>query len=273
MPNASPAHRIAARLRQTEEPSERAERAEREWWQLINAFNEALTARGQQVAWERWRTGHAGHIAARFLPRALVDIEPDPARIALFLPFSGRLANAGETVRDGFLSAYFLAGAASRQSIHVYDTAEATIAALYRQALEDGADIIVGPLSKENAADMWALRPTVPTLILNTVAVGEKKRAHPLQFALTVEDEARAIANRVAADGRRRVIVLRSAENWTARALAVLSEHLAPDARSEATAKARGEEQRPVPRSGGAANATGAFRRVSGGSRYHLRRG
>ena len=242
-----PAHRIAAHLRQTEEP---AERAEREWWQLINAFNEALTTRGQQVAWERWRTGHAGHIAARFLPRALVDIDPGPARIALFLPFSGRLANAGETVRDGFLSAYFLAGAASRQSIHVYDTAEATIAALYQLALEDGADVIVGPLSKENAADMWVLRPTVPTLILNTVAVGEKKRAHPIQFALTVEDEARAIANRVAADGRRRVIVLRSGDNWSARALAVLSERLAPGARTEANAKARGEGPQPVPPAG-----------------------
>ncbi len=242
-----PSHRIAARLRQTEEPSEHAERA---WWQLINAFNEALTARGQQTAWERWRTGNPGHIAARFLPRALVDIEPGPARIALFLPFSGRLKDAGEIVRDGFLSAYFLAGAASGQSIHVYDTAEGSIAALYQQALEDGADVIVGPLSKDNATDMWALGPTVPTLILNTVAVAEKKRAHPLQFALTVEDEARAIANRVAADGRRRVIVLRSAENWTARAFAVLSEHLAPGARSEATAKARGEEQRPVPPTG-----------------------
>ena len=241
------AHRIAARLRQTEEP---AERAEREWWQLINAFNEALTTRGQHVAWERWRTGHPGHIAARFLPRALVDIDPGPARMALFLPFSGRLANAGETVRDGFLSAYFLAGAASRQSIHVYDTAEATIAALYQQALEDGADVIVGPLSKENAADMWALRPTVPTLILNTVAVGEKKRAHPIQFALTVEDEARAIATRVAADGRRRVIVLRSGDNWSARAFAVLSERLAPGARTEAAAKARGEGQQPVPPAG-----------------------
>ena len=231
-----PAHRIAGRLRQTNEPSERA------WWQLLNAFNEALTAWGQQAAWERWRTGHRGHIAARLLPRALVDMPPGPARIALFLPFSGRLANAGEIVRDGFLSAYFLAGAASRQSIHVYDTAEGSIAALYQQALEDGADFIVGPLSKDNAADMWALDPTLPTLVLNTVTVAENKRARPIQFALTVEDEARAIANRVAADGRRRVIVLRTAENWTARAFTVLSEHLA-----EATGRAHGEGPQPVP--------------------------
>ena len=242
-----PSHRIAARLRQTEEPSGHAERA---WWRLVNAFNEALTARGQQTAWERWRTGHPGHIAARFLPRALVDIEPGPARIALFLPFSGRLEDAGEIVRDGFLSAYFLAGATSRQSIHVYDTAEGSIAALYQQALEDGADVIVGPLSKDNAADMWSLGPTVPTLILNTVAVAQKKRAHPIQFALTVEDEARAIAQRVAADGRRRVIVLRTAENWTARAFTVLSEHLPPVARSETTAKVRGDEQRTLPPTG-----------------------
>lgn len=216
-----PGHRLTDRLRRADEPSKRA------WWQLIQAFNEALTTQEQQTGWEHWRTRHPEHVAARFRPSALVDIDPGPARIALFLPFSGFLANAGETVRDGFLSAYFVSGAPSRQSIHIYDTAAASVAALYQQALEDGADAIVGPLSKENAADLWALDPTVPTLTLNTVAARKQGRSHPIQFALTVEDEARAIAKRVVADGRRRVIVLRSGENWTARAFTVLSEHLA----------------------------------------------
>ena len=222
-----PGHRLAARLRQAEEPSESA------WWQLIKTFNGALTAREQQVGWEHWRTRHPEHVAARFYPSALVDIDPGPARIALFLPFSGLLASAGETVRDGFLSAYLVSGAPSRQSIRIYDTATASVSALYRQALEDGADAIVGPLSKENTADMWALDPTVPTLTLNTVAARDQERSHPIQFALTVEDEARAIAKRVLADGRRRVIVLRSGENWTTRAFTVLSEHLASGSPAE----------------------------------------
>lgn len=218
-----PGHRITDRLRQAGSPSERV------WWRLIQAFNEALTIRQQQAAWERWRTRNRGHVAARFLPRTLFDAGQGPRNIALFLPFSGLLANAGETVRDGFLSGYFLSGAASRQSIQVYDTAAAPMHALYQQALGDGADAIVGPLSKEKVADMWALAPSVPTVALNTVAAPGATRSHPIQFALTVEDEARAIARRVAADGRHRVIVLRSGENWTGRALAVLSEHLAPD--------------------------------------------
>ena len=225
-----PGHRIAARLRQVGESSERA------WWQLVDAFNAALTTRGQQDAWERWRTRHPAHVAARFLPRTFVEIDAGPARIALFLPFSGRLANAGETVRDGFLSAYFLSRAGSRQSIRVFDTATESIGALYRQALQDGADFIVGPLSKENAADLWAIDPNVPTLTLNTVAASTNDRAHPIQFALTVEDEARTIAQRVMADGRRRVIVLRSGENWTARAYRVISTLLASGENSSAGA-------------------------------------
>ena len=211
------------RLRRVDEPSERA------WWQLIDEFNETLTTGGQQDVWERWRTRYPDHVAARYLPRTFVAVDPGPARIALFLPFSGRLASAGETVRDGFLSAYFLSRARSRQSIRIYDTASESIGALYRQALKDGADFIVGPLSKENAADMWAINPTVPTLTLNTVAAPTKDRARPIQFALTVEDEARAIAQRVMADGRHRVIVLRSGENWTARAYGVLSDLLASE--------------------------------------------
>ena len=232
-----PGHRLTAHLRRTEEPPERA------WWQLIQAFNEGLTAEQQQTGWEHWRTRHPKHVAARFHPSALVDIDPGPARIALFLPFSGLLANAGETVRDGFLSAYFVSGAASRQSIHIYDTATVPVAALYQQALEDGADAIVGPLSRENAADMWALDPTVPTLTLNTVAARDRGRSHPIRFALTVEDEARAIAKRVVADGRRRVIVLRSGENWTARAFTALSEHLASGSPTRLSTGSRLERQ------------------------------
>ena len=231
-------HRVTVHLRRVLQPSERA------WWQFISAFNDALTTAAQQIAWERWRGANPGHIAARLLPPILVEPDPGPARIALLLPFSGHLKNAGETVRDGFLSAYFLSGAASRQSIHVYDTTAASIAALYRQALDDGADAIVGPLSKEHAADMFALAPTVVTLILNTVG-GAEKRAHPMRFALTVEDEARAIATRMDVDGRRRVIVLRSAENWTARAFGVLSDHLAHDTRSEAFTGPAAEGRQP----------------------------
>ena len=217
-----PGHRVAGRLREAGDPSEQA------WWRLVDAVNGALTTQGQRTAWRRWRLDHPNHAAARFVPPTLAGTDSGPARIALFLPFTGRLKSAGETVRDGFLSAYFLSGATSRQSIHLYDTTTAPIAALYREAQRDGADAIVGPLSKEHVADMWALDPAIPTLTLNTVAVSETRRAHPIQFALTVEDEARAIANRVLADGWRRVIVLRNPENWTARAFAVLSEHLGP---------------------------------------------
>ena len=248
-----PGHRIATDLRRVGEPGERA------WWQLIHAFNQALTSRGQQDVWERWRTRHPHHVATRFLPRTFVDVDPGPARIALFLPFSGRLANAGETVRDGFLSGYFLSRAKSRQSIRIYDTGAGSVTALYRQALRDGADFIVGPLSKENAADMWAIDPEVPTLTLNTVAVSNKDRAYPTQFALTVEDEARAIAQRVVADGRRRVIVLRSGENWTARAFTVLSERLASGEASNTGAGSPSEGQRQPPPAGTRLVGAGVF--------------
>ena len=248
-----PAHRIATDLRRVGELGERA------WWQLIHAFNEALTTQGQQDVWERWRTRHPRHVATRFLPRTFVDVYPGPARIALFLPFSGRLANAGESVRDGFLSGFFISRAKSRQSIRIYDTAAASVPELYRQALRDGADFIVGPLSKENAADMWAIDPAVPTLVLNTVAVSNMDRAHPTQFALTVEDEARAIAQRVVADGRRRVIVLRSGENWTARAFTVLSERLASGEASNPGARSQSEGQRQPPPAGTRLVGTGVF--------------
>ncbi len=124
--------------------------------------------------------------------------------MALLLPLSGSLANAGQAVRDGFVAAFFHAG--SQTTIRIYDTNGNAVTRLYEKACSDGAQLVIGPLDKSGVAEINAVpnRP-VPVLALNYLPPGVAATGGLFQFGLSIEDEARAIARRIYEDGLRRV--------------------------------------------------------------------
>jgi outer membrane PBP1 activator LpoA protein len=112
---------------------------------------------------------------------------------------------------------------------------------LYEQALADRVDLIVGPLSKSAVEILHALAfrqipvlalnylPEIPTIPAASDAIQPRPDESPgitaatwnadfYQFGLAIEDEARAIAIRVAGDGGTRVILLLSDADWPERA-------------------------------------------------------
>ena len=125
------------------------------------------------------------------------------AHIALLLPISGRNSAAAITVRDGFMTAYYQTPEAQRTPINVYDTGETGIAENVARATQEGADIIVGPLTRDEvvaAAGISTRRP--PILSLNFLPPGQPAPAGFYQYALSPEDEARLAARRILADGQ-----------------------------------------------------------------------
>ena len=142
-----------------------------------------------------------------------------PAQIALLLPLSGRLRDAGESLRDGFLAAYYQESLAERPEIRVYDSAE-DVAAAFRRALTDGAGFVVGPLGKEEIAIVkGATDGHTPVLALNVLPEGETAPARFYQFALSPEDEARQVADRLLAEGRLSGVALTPTGEWGTRVL------------------------------------------------------
>jgi uncharacterized protein len=135
-------------------------------------------------------------------------------QIALLLPLSGRLADAGEIIRDGFMAAYYDRPAANRPPIRIYDTGTDSAAA-FKRAVDDGATFVVGPLGRESVAAIRALVDGhVPVLALNHLpeADGIPKRFY--QFALAPEDEARQIAARALQEGQKIGAVLVPSGDW-----------------------------------------------------------
>ena len=176
-----------------------------------------------------WHSRWPGHPAALFPPSSQTQIEAVanavPGQLALLLPLSGKYARAGKTIREGFLSAYYnvLENEGSTAPLHIYDTNTADITSLYQQAVTGGAEIVIGPLRKENLATLAALSHLAAPLIgLNYLSDSDQASAPAheklLQFGLSVDDEARQIAQRAWLEGHRSALLITPDTKWAATA-------------------------------------------------------
>ncbi|WP_169577476.1 penicillin-binding protein activator [Sinimarinibacterium sp. CAU 1509] len=156
---------------------------------------------------------------------------PPPAmtrgsRIALLLPMTGPYATTAEAARDGFLAEYFNAGA--QGEVRVYDVGDSPewLLRAYQQALNDGVDMIVGPLKKESVAQLAAMAPPVPVLGLNYMDAGYQAPFNFYQFGLAPEDEARAVADDAGSKRLLNAVALVPEGDWGTRVLGALDERL-----------------------------------------------
>ncbi len=162
------------------------------------------------------------------VPRHGVTRRPSPppipvaqAQIALLVPTTGPLRAAGESVRDGFLTAYYQAPPPQRPLLRLYDTSGGqSIPEVIARATRAGADFIVGPLTRGAvAAAAGDSRPRPPMLALNFLPAGDRAPPRFFQFALSPTAEARMVARRVLADGHRVGVAIVPEGAWGTRVL------------------------------------------------------
>ncbi|MCG6871532.1 MAG: penicillin-binding protein activator [Gammaproteobacteria bacterium] len=180
-------------------------------WLDLSVLSNRFATQPQQLAsmlgdWRQRYPGHRGEIFVR--PLTLDWTEPGLSRVALLLPLSGRFAEAGRAVQDGFMAMHKANLDPGRPEVLVYDAGEdpALLPYLLRQAIGDGAQLVVGPLGRDAAGAAAALAGQVPVLFL-----GKLEGPAPLmslQFGLDPEDEARDVARRAWLDGHRVATVL-----------------------------------------------------------------
>ena len=180
---------------------------------------------------EAWRTRFPNHPASEVVASELLGIKEQAREsiphVALLLPLSGRMAVSGISVRDGFMTALYQVPVGQRPRIRVYDTAEISAAEAIARARAEGAEFIVGPLTKEEvtaAADLGDAQP--PILALNFLPSDRPAPAGFYQFALSPEDEARQVARRVLADHRLRGVAVVPEGDWGNRVLTAFRQEL-----------------------------------------------
>ena len=196
------------------------------WIELALAYGGAGTDNAMRQAsindWQRRFQQHPAN--AQFVDTLYADngFEIDGNaesidQIAILLPLSGTgTAAAAGAIRDGLIAAHQQAGIRSNPpTLRFYDVGDnpGYVRTAYRNAINDGADAVIGPLTKEAVAAVVSQQDIpVPTLTLNTVestGLGTDV-SNIIQFGLAPEDEAAAAASRAAGLGYRNAIIFQT---------------------------------------------------------------
>ena len=206
-------------------PKQQASRELNGWIQLaIIAQSNTYDIDAQRRSLAAWLTNWPTHPAALALPPRLAVLnrleEFRPKHIALLLPLSGPLLVHATTIRNGFLAHYYLSQSRNNPTpiLHIYDTEskDKSFMEIYLEASQSGADLIIGPLKKENVTQLetMELLPT-PTLSLNYGSELQDSTDSKLsEFGLSPEDETRQIALKAFNDGHDKAAILYPDNSW-----------------------------------------------------------
>jgi hypothetical protein len=189
-----------------------------------------------------WRSHYPQHPALEIIINNIVSARPMafrlPTQIALILPLNNRFAKAASAIRDGFLAAYYAQPASNSgpsvnvPNIRIYDEGNepGDVDFAYAQAINDGAEFVVGPLNKD-AVNHLAQREElpVPVLALNYSEEHGNEHAEKIlpnlfQISLSPEQEARQVAERAWLDGHSRAAIITPDTAWGNRVAKAFSE-------------------------------------------------
>ena len=190
---------------------------------MLPWINEALTQLGVPVAQPQ---PDLNQPVGTMLPGANANVREGyrmPAHVALLLPLGGNFAGASGAIREGFFAAYADAARtnAPRASVRVYDsggTAEGALKA-YRQATGDGAQLVVGPLTRAEVAAVFGQgQLPVPLLALNHPDDKSLPAGGATEFGLLPETEGAQAADHMVERGLHGAYVIVSDDDFAQRA-------------------------------------------------------
>jgi outer membrane PBP1 activator LpoA protein len=169
-------------------------------------------------ALQAWQNANPSHPANQLIPNqnilSQLATETLPQHLAILLPENGPYASSGQVVREGIMNSYYAQG--GKQTIKFYNTASADISYVYQQALNDGADFVIGPLTKN---DVQVLKNRgsfgTTTLALNYTSGYLPERFY--EFGLMPEDEITQITNKAAQAGLSRALIIAPNNAWGTR--------------------------------------------------------
>jgi outer membrane PBP1 activator LpoA protein len=187
-------------------------------WLSLAAMTKQYQSRPirQLEALSQWRRVWSSHPAAIRLPSQLrtlsAVVQNQPKAIALMLPLHGDLAPFGRAIRDAIIASRYQLE--SEVDIQVYDTSRDSIEELVVRAKASGAELIIGPLDRENVTRL-AQNPTLPMpiLALNRTLDGSSN-PNLYQFALAPEDEMIQVADQVFREGKKNALIIFPDSDW-----------------------------------------------------------
>ncbi len=188
------------------------------WLTISNILrDQSLSIEQQLTMFKNWQAENPSHPAAISPPqdfKVMSSVEQmAPKKIVLMLPMSGRLERASQAIVDGFFASFYNQKEARPQvsivNIDDYPSINEAIAA----ANEQQPDVIIGPLQKNNVAQVSHLDLPYPVIALNQLDVNQ----HPknlYHFSLSAEDEIHELITFAKQEGATKAAILSTQDTW-----------------------------------------------------------
>jgi outer membrane PBP1 activator LpoA protein len=197
---------------------EAANKSELKGWVQLVIISRKYRDNSQSLlaALDQWQSQFYNHPANNILPNPLDSIAnkmlSKPKKVALLLPLSGPLSGPGNAIREGFMAASKASNGAEATNVKAYDTDKGEITELYQKAINDGAEYVVGPLTKNHVAAIARIDHPVPTLLLNDSDVSLQDNSY--LFGLSPANEASQVATKARSKGYNRALIIAPKNEW-----------------------------------------------------------
>lgn len=192
---------------------------EQGWYELYNALSSNKQLDTQYQAFGNWRQLWNQHPANILPPSLLAKLDQQTLnieKIAVLLPFEGKLSKAATAIKEGILIAHYRQQRPGVQlpQLLFLDSTKINSAGLLAPIIADEqVDLIIGPLNKKFVSDLInSNNIATPILALNYSE--DEYREGIYQFGLSVTGEARQVAEKAWQDGKKKVAILTPNTNW-----------------------------------------------------------
>lgn len=179
----------------------------------------------QSYLLSQWRRNWKSHPAVKVPPTFFGSStfwNSNPEQIALLLPLQDDYYSSSQTLIQGFLSAYYQTMSLDSKKplnlpeFRLYDTSKMAIMDVYNQAVDDGMEMIIGPMRQSEVEDLISSGDLpIPTLSLNRIDTIESRQIENLfQFGLSTVDELTQIADRAWEKGYKNILMIAPKNSW-----------------------------------------------------------
>jgi len=201
------------------------------WLELARILRESHDPQTINHAINFWLQSHPAHQADRTFIEQIIQTRQasilNLKQVAVLLPLQGKLAKPAKAILEGIIASHYKSPLSAQMQLRFYDTSHESIWITYQEALDDGADFIIGPLAKSNLetlSESGAL--DIPTLALNSLESMEiQTPAGLFQFGLSPESAARMVADKAYQDGHYYAAVMAPDNKWGQRMSTAFSSH------------------------------------------------
>ena len=209
----------------------------RGWLKLAASSREyQLHPNEQTKIFSAWRRNWKNHPAAKNPPSYFGGSSfwnSNPDSIGLLIPLQENYLTPSKTLIDGFMDAYYSAmNLETKKSkklpeIRIYDSSSGEITTVYKQAVKDGMDLIIGPMRQSEVEALGQLDDLpVPTISLNRLDSSSAAPTDNLyQFGLSTEDELTQIADRAWQRGHRNILMISPDNSWGRKSADFMHQH------------------------------------------------